>query len=144
MLTAILMIALAQTPVVHSTVTLEPVQTCATCDALTARVVALEARLAAATAPEPVRRVRLIEVPQSAPAVTYTAPSVVTYRAPLGVELPAMSAWAPGSYTVAAPTYVSPGASYMSSSYVERRGLFGGRLFGGSRCTMVNGQMVCQ
>ncbi len=101
MLSAILLCAMAQ---VHATVTLDPVPVCPTCNALTARVASLEAQLAVRTVvAEPVRRVRLIEV----------SPPVVTYSAPLGVALPTLSAWAPG-YT---------------TTTVERRGIFGRRMF---------------
>ncbi len=125
MLTAVLLCALAQ---VHATVDLNPVPSCPTCDALTARVAALEAQLAARPAVEPVRRVRLIEVVPPIRTVTYTAP--------LGAALPALSAWAPGSYVVPAPTYVSPGASFTTTSVRMRPGLFGGRFsaFSASTC----------
>ncbi len=139
MLSAILMIALAQTPYARAVEieSLDPVPPCQTCDALTARVASLEAQLAARTAAQPVRRVRLIPVSepvpsascyttqavpascyatQAVPVATYSAPTV-TYASPLGTALPTLSAWAPG-------------AIYTSSAYVERRGLFGGRLFG--------------
>ncbi len=122
MFSAILFCAMAQ---VHATVSLDPVPPCPTCDALSIRVAALEAQLqlaSARAAQEPVRRVRFIEV--SPPVRT------VTYTAPLGAALPALSAWAPGSYVVPAPTYMSPGAVYGSTSFVGGRGLLGGRLFG--------------
>ncbi len=119
MLSAILLCAMAQ---VHATVTLDPVPPCQTCNALTARVAALEAQLAARSAVEPVRRVRLIEVSQPVRTVTYTAP--------LATALPTLAAWAPGSYAVPTATYVSPPA-YMGATYVQRPGLFGGRMFGG-------------
>ncbi len=116
MLSAILASVLFTTQV-RSTVTLEPVPACQTCDALSVRVATLEAQLASRTAAAvPARRVRLIPMPDPAPVVTYSTP-VVTYSDPLGVALPALSAWAPGSY--------------QSTSFVERRGLFGGRFFGG-------------
>ncbi len=146
MISAILLCAMAQ---VQATVSLDPVPACPTCNALTARVAALEAQLSARTVTEPVRRVRLIPMsdappttsgsgcmtvinyPDPVPAVAYSTPSVVTYRAPLGAALPSLAAWSPGSYVVPSVTYASPGSSYTSASYVERRGLFGGRIFGG-------------
>ncbi len=105
--------------VIHTSETdssLDPVPACPTCDALTARVAALEAQLAARTVVEPVRRVRLVEVASPVRTVTYSAP--VVYSAPLGAALPSLSAWAPG-YT---------------ATTVERRGIFGRRMFSASVC----------
>ncbi len=127
MLTAVLLCAMSQ---VYSAVSLDPVPSCPTCDALTARVVALEAQLAARSIVEPVRRVRLLEVPQSAATGYHGMPysPAVRYSSPLGTSLPALAAWAPGSYTIPQATYVSPPASFTGSTVV-RRGLFGPRMF---------------
>ncbi len=107
MLTAVVLLALSQ---VSSTVSLDPVPTCTTCDALMARVAALEARLAATPQEEPPRRVRLIEVSRPARRViyTYAAPPVVTYSAPLGEALPTLAAWAPGYTAAPMPRFFGP------------------------------------
>ncbi len=132
MLTAVLASVLF-TAQVRSTVTLEPVAACQTCDTLTARVASLEAQIAARTViVEPVRRVRLVQVSdptpsvacysaQAVPPVVYSAPTV-TYSTPPGSTLATLSTRSPSSYSI-------PSTSY-SSTYVERRGLFGGGLFG--------------
>ncbi len=105
MLTAVVLCVLAQ---VHSTVSLDPVPSCATCDALMVRVAALEARLAAVPQEEPPRRVRLIEVSRPARVLTRTVEPI---RYPQ-----VFTSWAPGYTALPMPR------------------VFGPRFFSGSAC----------